>query len=54
MARYKTLEVRQSLGMVASSNAEAGHASNEHAVSTQLMSVAAIEEQVLKLLERDD
>ncbi len=51
IGRYKILEVSGSLGMVASSNAEAGHASNEHAVSTQLMGVVAIEKQVLKLLD---
>ncbi len=34
IAQYKILGVGGSLGMVASSNAEAGHASNEYAVPT--------------------
>ncbi len=46
------LEVRGSLGIVASSNAEAGHASNEHAVPTQLIGMIAIENQILQLLEQ--
>ena len=54
IARYKIMEVRGGLGMVSSSNAEAGHASNEHAVPTQLMGVVDIEKQILKLLERED
>ncbi len=48
------MEVRGSLGMVASSNADAGHASNEHAVPTKLMGILNIEQWVLKLLERED
>lgn len=40
--------------MVASSNAEAGYASNEHVVPTQLMGILANKKQVLKLLERQD
>ncbi len=48
------MEVRGSLGTVASSNAEAGHASNEAAVPTQLLGIVAIETQILKLLERKD
>ncbi len=54
IARYKILGVRGSLGMVASSNAEAGHASNEHAVPTKLVGILTIEKQILKLLERED
>lgn len=54
IARYKILEVQGSLGMVASSNAEAGHASNEHAVPTKLVGILDIEQQVLKLLECED
>ncbi len=40
--------------MVASSNAEAGHASNEHAVPTHLIGIVDIENQVLKLIKRED
>ncbi len=40
--------------MVASSNAEAGHASNEYAVPTQLLGILTIEKQILKLLEQDN
>ncbi len=42
IARYKIMSVRGSLGMIASSNTEAGHASNEHAMSTQLIGILAL------------
>ncbi len=51
IACYKILGVRGSLGTVASSNAEAGHASNKHAIPTQLIGILAIEKQILKFLE---
>lgn len=54
IARYNILEVRGSLWMVASSNAEAGHASNDYVAPTQLIGIVAIDNQVLKLLERDN
>ncbi len=40
IARYKILGVRGSLGMVTSSNAEAGHASHEHSVPTQMIGIS--------------
>ncbi len=40
--------------MVASSNAKAGHVSNEAAVSTQLLGMVTIETQILKLLDHED
>ncbi len=51
---YMILEVRESLEMVASLNAESGHASNKHAMTTQLIGNIDIEKQVLKLLEQDN
>ncbi len=54
IARYKILGVRGSNGIVASSNAEVGHGSNEHAMPMQLISILAIEKQVLKLLEQEN
>ncbi len=54
IARYKILGIQGGLGMVASSNTEAGHASNEHAVPTQLIGILAKEKQVLKFLQRED
>ncbi len=50
IARYKIMSVRGSLGIVASSNAEAGHANNEHAVPIQLIGILAIDKQILRLL----
>lgn len=40
--------------MIASFNAEAGCASNEHAMPAQLIGVIAIEKQALELLELED
>lgn len=54
IACYKILGVRGTLGTVASSNTEAGHASNEHTVPTKLLGILAIEKQILKLLEQED
>ncbi len=54
IARYKIVEVTGIFGTVLSSNADAGHASNEDAVPTQLLWIVAIETQILKLLERKD